>query len=136
MSVALPRGVTVAGVVPDPFGTVLTAEALDFVATLHREFDPRRRELLAARAERQKRLDAGEQPEFLPETREIREDPNWRVGPIPADLERRHIEITGPTDRKMLINALNSGADVFMADFEDANSPTWANMIQGHVNLR
>src|SRR5208282_1492645 len=104
-------------------------------ADLHRQFNPRRRHMLDKRLERQARLDAGEWPTFLPETRDIRQDPGWRVGSIPADLQRRHIEITGPTDRKMLINALNSGADVFMADFEDANAPTWGNMIQGQRNV-
>lgn len=114
---------------------VLTPATVEFLVDLQRRFDPRRRELLQARQERQARLDAGELPTFLPETREIREDPAWQVGAIPPDLQRRHIEITGPTDRKMLINALNSGADVFMADFEDANAPTWANMIQGQRNI-
>jgi malate synthase len=114
---------------------VLTPEAMEFIADLHRCFNPRRCELLQKRQERQARMDAGELPDFLSETREIREDPSWRVGSIPPDLERRHIEITGPTDRKMLINALNSGADVFMADFEDANAPTWANMIEGQRNV-
>jgi len=114
---------------------VLTPAAMEFIAELHRQFNPRRRELLQKRVERQARLDAGERPDFLPETRAIRDDPSWRVGSIPPDLERRHIEITGPTDRKMLINALNSGADIFMADFEDANAPTWANMVQGQKNV-
>jgi len=108
--------------------------ALAFLAELHRRFDPRRRELLAARAERQRRFDAGELPDFLPETRNVREG-NWNVGPIPKDLLDRRVEITGPVDRKMVINALNSGARVFMADFEDANSPTWDNCVQGQRNL-
>jgi len=115
--------------------SVLTPVTIKFLADLHCRFDLRRRELLHKRQERQARLDLGERPGFLPETQEIRQDSGWHVGPIPPDLERRHIEITGPTDRKMLINAFNSGADVFMADFEDANSPTWANMIQGQSNL-
>ena len=114
---------------------VLTSAALEFLADLQRRFDPRRRDLLQKRQERQAQLDAGVWPDFLPETRGIREDPGWGVGTIPPDLERRHVEITGPTDRKMLINALNSGADIFMADFEDANSPTWANMVQGQRNV-
>jgi len=113
---------------------VLTPAALNFVATLQRAFNPRREELLAKREERKPRLDAGELPDFLPETREIRES-DWTVAPIPRDLTDRRVEITGPVDRKMIINALNSGANVFMADFEDANSPTWANNIEGHVNL-
>ncbi len=119
---------------PD-FGDVLTTDALAFVADLHRAFNPRRKALLAARAERQARIDAGERPDFPPETKPVREG-NWQVAPIPAPLQKRHVEITGPTDRKMVINALNSGADMFMADFEDANSPTFANMVQGHLNLR
>jgi malate synthase len=114
---------------------VLTAEALEFVAALHREFAPRRAELLARRAERQARLDAGEQPDFLDSTRAIREDAGWRVSPLPEALQDRRVEITGPVDRKMVINALNSGARVFMADFEDANSPTWENCVEGQANL-
>ena len=114
---------------------VLTPEAANFVAMLEREFGARRRELLAKRQERKLRLDAGELPDFLPETREIRES-EWTVAPIPQDLLDRRVEITGPVDRKMIINALNSGASVFMADFEDANAPTWANNIDGQFNLR
>jgi malate synthase len=114
---------------------ILTPEALAFVAALQREFGPERARLLAARGERQAELDAGVLPDFLPETREVRES-DWRVAPAPADLQDRRVEITGPVDRKMVINALNSGARVFMADFEDANSPTWQNNVDGHVNLR
>ncbi len=114
---------------------ILTPEALAFVATLQRRFNPERERLLAARMERQARLDAGERPDFLEETREIRES-EWQVAAAPADLQDRRVEITGPVDRKMVINALNSGARVFMADFEDANSPTWANNVEGQVNLR
>ena len=113
---------------------ILSADALAFVAELHRRFDGTRRSLLAARAERQARLDAGELPDFLPETREVREG-DWRVAPVPADLQDRRVEITGPVDRKMVINALNSGARCFMADFEDANSPTWRNNLDGQANL-
>jgi malate synthase len=113
---------------------ILSADALAFVAELHRRFDGTRRELLSARAERQGRLDAGELPDFLEETREIREG-DWRVAPAPADLQDRRVEITGPVDRKMVINALNSGARCFMADFEDANSPTWRNNLDGQANL-
>jgi len=112
----------------------LTPEALAFLAKLHRAFNSRRLELLRRRAERQAALDAGQLPTFPPETANIRAA-EWQVAPIPADLQRRHVEITGPTERKMVINALNSGADVFMADFEDANSPTWDNMLQGQLNL-
>ena len=114
---------------------VLTEDALEFVAALHRRFDARRRALLAARLERQKAFDAGELPDFLPETAYIRES-EWQVAPIPADLMDRRVEITGPTDRKMVINALNSGAQCFMADFEDATAPTWANLVEGQANLR
>ena len=114
---------------------ILSDEALEFVALLHREFNERREELLAAREARKLRLDAGELPDFLPETREVREG-DWTVAPIPPDLLDRRVEITGPVDRKMIINALNSGANVFMADFEDANSPTWENCIEGQLNLR
>jgi malate synthase len=113
---------------------ILTPEALGFVGELHRRFEPRRLELLAARVERQKRLDAGELPDFLPETRDVREG-DWRVAPVPGDLLDRRVEITGPVDRKMVINALNSGARCFMADFEDANSPTWRNCLEGQANL-
>jgi malate synthase len=113
---------------------VLTPEALAFVAALQRAFGDERERLLAARAERQAELDAGALPDFLPETREVREG-DWRVAPAPADLQDRRVEITGPVDRKMIINALNSGARVFMADFEDANSPTWQNVVDGQVNL-
>ena len=116
-------------------GEVLTPEALAFLAGLHRRFDARRRALLAARAERQARFDAGESPDFLAETRAVREG-DWKIAPLPADLMDRRVEITGPVDRKMIINALNSGAKVFMADFEDATSPTWANLVEGQVNLK
>jgi len=122
-----------AAVLPE-WEAVLTPDALSFVALLQRELNPRREELLAKREERKQRLDAGELPDFLPETREIRES-DWTVAPIPSDLIDRRVEITGPVDRKMIINALNSGANVFMADFEDANSPTWANNIEGQRNL-
>ena len=114
---------------------ILNGDALAFLAGLHRRFDRRRLELLARRAERQKAFDAGLLPDFLPETKAIR-DGDWKVGPIPADLLDRRVEITGPVDRKMIINALNSGAKVFMADFEDATSPSFANMIEGQANLK
>ena len=114
---------------------ILSPDALAFVAGLHRRFDARRIALIAVRSERQARFDAGELPDFLPQTADIRAG-DWRVAPIPADLQDRRVEITGPVDRKMIINALNCGARVFMADFEDATSPTWANMIEGQVNLK
>ena len=113
---------------------VLTPDALAFVSELHRRFDGARRALLAARVKRQAQLDAGALPDFLPETREVREG-DWRVEPVPRDLQDRRVEITGPVDRKMVINALNSGARCFMADFEDANSPTWRNCVEGQANL-
>lgn len=115
---------------------ILTPEALEFLAMLSGLFSERRDALLTARQERQARFDAGENPDFLAETAHIREDASWRVAPPPDDLTDRRVEITGPTDRKMIINALNSGAYCFMADFEDSNAPTWENMIEGQVNLR
>ncbi|MBP7691874.1 MAG: malate synthase A [Anaerolineales bacterium] len=133
-AVTLPDGLEIRAALSPDFAAVLTPDALAFLAHLHRTFNTRRLELLARRTERQRALDAGQAPDFLPETQAVRAG-DWQVGRIPADLQRRHVEITGPTDRKMLINALNSGADVFMADFEDANSPTWANMLQGQLNL-
>jgi malate synthase len=114
---------------------ILTGEALAFVAGLSRTFDVRRREFLQRRRERQAELDAGAMPDFLPETAEVRQG-DWTIAPLPADLEDRRVEITGPPDRKMVINALNSGSSVFMADFEDANSPTWSNCVEGQVNVR
>jgi malate synthase len=110
---------------------VLTPEALGFVAQLHRSFNQRRLRLLGERLERQARFDAGELPDFLPNTRHVRDDPDWRVAPAPSDLDDRRVEITGPVEPKMMINALNSGAKVFMADFEDALSPTWENVVTG-----
>jgi hypothetical protein len=118
------------------YAEILTSEALNFIEQLQRNFGSRRLELLGKRQERQEAIDAGNLPDFLPETRSIREDHSWKTASTPADLQKRWVEITGPTDRKMLINALNSGANIFMADFEDANSPTWANMVEGQINLR
>lgn len=126
--------VRVLGRVPDEFRRVLTPDALRFLAFLHTNFEARRQALLGARVTRQARIDAGELPDFLPETRYIREG-DWRVGPIPADLADRRVEITGPVDRKMVINALNSGAKCYMADFEDSTSPTWFNLVDGQANL-
>src|SRR5258706_824349 len=114
---------------------ILTADARRFLTTLARAFEPHRQELLARRVERQRRLAAGELPDFLPETQHIRSAP-WTVASIPADLTDRRVEITGPVDRKMVINALNSGARVYMADFEDSNAPTWRNNLEGQLNLR
>ncbi len=130
------EGIEILGPVNDDYATVLTPEAVELVAKLHRTFDARRKELLRRREQRQADIDAGKLPDFLPETAEIRAA-DWVAAPIPADLQDRRVEITGPSsDRKMVINALNSGAKVFMADFEDANSPTWENSIQGQINLR
>jgi malate synthase len=122
---------------PVPAGCeeVLTPAAVNFLAELHRRFDPVRRSLLEARQRRQQAIDSGALPDFLPSTRSVRES-DWTVAPIPADLKDRRVEITGPVDRKMVINALNSGANMFMADFEDSNSPTWLNNLSGQINLR
>ncbi|HWM40795.1 MAG TPA: malate synthase A [Burkholderiales bacterium] len=135
MSVPLPQGVAISGPISKEFAQILSPEALGFVAKLHRKFESRRQELLARRAQRQKEFDAGAKPDFLAETKKIRES-DWVVGPQPNDMLDRRVEITGPTDRKMVINALNCGASTFMADFEDANCPTWHNMIDGQLNLR
>ena len=129
------EGIEVLGPVPEAFAEVLTPEALRFVAMLARCFTPVRDELLAKRVERQAAIDAGQMPDFLPETKAIREG-DWKVAAVPTDLADRRVEITGPVDRKMVINALNSGAKVYMADFEDAHSPGWVSTIEGHVNLR
>lgn len=134
-SPTLPAGVQINAPITPEFAQILTADAVAFLANLHRKFNARRLELLARRAERQKRIDAGELPDFLPETREVRES-DWQVAPVPADLQDRRVEITGPTDRKMVINALNSGASMFMADFEDSSTPTWENQLNGQINMR
>jgi malate synthase len=129
-------GVEIAGPAGDRFDEILTPDALDLIATLHRQLGSRRLELLAARARRQEQLSAGAMLDFLPETAAIRADTSWRVAtPAPGLVDRR-VEITGPTDKKMTINALNSGAKVWLADFEDANTPLWENMIGGQLNLR
>ena len=130
----LASGLEVGGPLQDAHRAILTGDALDFVAGLVRDFAGRRDELLARRRDRQRRFDAGERPRFLEETKAVREGA-WAVAPLPADLLDRRVEITGPVDRKMVINALNSGARVFMADFEDSNSPTWDNVVLGHQHL-
>jgi len=119
----------------DAQAEILTPEAVEFIAKLSRKFENRRRELLEKRRARQQEIDSGKLPDFLPETAGVREA-EWTVAPIPHDLLDRRVEITGPVDRKMIINALNSGASVFMADFEDSNSPTWQNNLDGQANLR
>ncbi len=129
-------GVEIAGPSGSRYDEILTPEALGLVATLHRELGARRRELLAARAARQAELSAGALLDFRPETEAIRADSGWRVAPPAPGLVDRRVEITGPTDRKMTINALNSGAKVWLADFEDANTPLWDNMITGQLNLK
>ena len=130
----LPNGVSITEVVPPGGEEILTPEALTLVAELHRKFNPRRKELLERRAKRQAEIDAGTLPDFLADTESIRKS-NWTVAPIPKDLLDRRVEITGPVERKMVINALNSGANMFMADFEDSNSPTWSNNILGQINV-
>lgn len=136
MGTTYPDGVEITGRVTPEYATILTPDAVAFVAKLQRNFNARRKELLQKRVERQAELDAGKMPDFLPETAHIREDLSWKGPSIPADLQDRRTEITGPCDRKMVINALNSGAKVFMADLEDASTPTWDNTIQGQINVR
>ena len=131
----LPQGVNVQGELSEGFEAVLTEDALAFLAALHRRFNARRRELLARRDVRQVEFDAGIMPDFLSDTEEIRFGA-WKVAPTPEDLQQRWAEITGPVDRKMMIGALNSGADAFMADFEDSLSPTWSNVVNGQINAR
>jgi malate synthase len=129
-----PAGVQITAPVSSEYATILTQDALELVAKLHRAFDSRRQELLKARAVRQARIDAGEMPDFLPETKHIREG-DWKIAALPKALENRRVEITGPVEAKMIINAYNSGADSYMSDFEDSNSPKWDNQIQGQINL-
>jgi malate synthase len=129
------KGIEIRGPLAGAHQDLLTGGALEFLTMLHRTFDGRRRELLEARARRQQRIDGGLLPDFLPETSDIR-DSDWTVAPIPRELLDRRVEITGPVDRKMVINAMNSSASVFMADFEDANAPTWTNNLDGQINLR
>lgn len=131
---ALP-GVAYAKVSDEFKSKILTDDAIAFLATLHRQFNARRLELLAAREARQKRIDGGELPDFLPETKYIRDDPTWQGPPLAPGLEDRRVEITGPTDRKMVINALNADVYTYMSDFEDSSAPTWENMTEGQVNL-
>src|SRR5262245_56773631 len=136
MNTALaPTGVEIKGPVIGEHTEILTRDAIEFLAELARKFEDRRRELLEQRVTRQQEIAEGRLPDFLPETKEIREG-DWTVAPIPNDLQDRRVEITGPVERKMVINALNSGANVFMADFEDSNTPTWENNLQGQINLR
>src|ERR687894_2612623 len=129
------EGVVFTSPIPDEFAEILTPEAVAFVAKLSRRFGGRVEEILWKRAKRQERIDAGEMPDFLPETRHIRES-DWKIAPVPDDLQDRRVELTGPPDTKMTINALNSGAKTWMADLEDANCPTWRNMLESQLNLR
>ncbi len=134
MILNLPEGMRIDAPVRPEYAVMLTADALSLVAKLHRAFEPQRQALLQARRERQQRLDAGEMPDFLPQTHAIREG-DWSIAPLPPALECRRVEITGPVECKMIINALNSGADSYMADFEDSNTPTWDNQLQGQLNI-
>src|ERR1700745_515358 len=134
MSPTLPPGVALHAQLHPRFEEILTPAALAFVAKLHRAFEPRRQELLKARIVRQARIDAGEMPDFLAETQHVR-DGDWKIAPLPAALECRRVEITGPVERKMIINAFNSGADSYMTDFEDSNTPNWDNQISGQINM-
>ncbi len=129
------KEITITGSINESFSTILTQEAQEFLLMLHTRFNGSRKELLEKRIIRQQDIDNGQFPDFLPETKQIRES-DWKVAPLPADLLDRRVEITGPVDRKMIINALNSGAKVFMADLEDSNSPSWKNNIEGQINLR
>ncbi|MGD1841360.1 MAG: malate synthase A [Thermonemataceae bacterium] len=132
---SITNGINIKGTLTPAYEEILTPEALQFVADLHRKFNPTRLSLLEERTARFQRINQGEMPTFLPEMASVREG-DWQVNPIPEDLQDRRAEITGPVDRKMVINALNSGAKVFMADFEDANAPTWENCVEGQINLR
>jgi malate synthase len=134
MTIATPAGRQITAEIKPGYDQILTPGALELVAKLSRAFEPRRQELLAARVERARRLDQGERPDFLPETAHIREG-DWKIAPIPKALECRRVEITGPVERKMVINALNSGADSYMTDFEDSNTPNWDNQITGQLNM-
>ena len=134
MALTLPAGMQITGEILPAYESILTPEALALVAKLHRAFEPRRNELLQARVARAKRLDAGEMPDFLPETKNVR-DGDWKIAPIPPALYCRRVEITGPVEAKMVINAFNSGADSYMTDFEDSNTPNWHNQMQGQINL-
>lgn len=128
-------GIEIVGTMKSGYEEILTPEALDFAERLERHFGERRVDLLAARQKRQEKINSGKLPDFLPETKHIRES-GWTIAPLPKDLQDRRVEITGPTDRKMVINALNSGAKIFMADCEDSTSPTWEAIVEGQINLR
>jgi len=131
----IPDGITINAPVTDAYGGILTPDALAFVRSLSRQFETRRRDLLTRREKVQADIDGGKRPDYLPETKSVR-DGDWTVAPVPGDLSDRRVEITGPVDRKMVINALNSGAKTYMADFEDSHCPTWTSTIDGQINLR
>ena len=132
----MPERVEITGPAEERYVEILTPQALELLVALHDALGDRRAELLAARRRRQAELSSGAMLDFLPDTAHIREDTTWRVAPPAAGLVDRRVEITGPTDKKMTINALNSGANVWLADFEDANTPLWSNMIEGQLNLK
>src|SRR6267142_1161981 len=134
-TISAPAGVKILAPINEQQSEILSSAALEFYATLHREFNARRLELLRERSRRQEALDRGQLPNFLAETKSVR-DEDWKVSPVPADLQNRRVEITGPVDRKMVINALNCGANCYMADFEDAHSPTWGGTLDGQINIR
>jgi malate synthase len=131
----LPAGMEIKADISPEYAQILTPDALALVAKLCRKFEPRRLELLEIRKQRAARLDAGERPDFLPETANIRAG-DWTISPLPPALECRRVEITGPVERKMIINAFNSGADAYMTDFEDSHTPNWDNQITGQINLK
>ncbi|MHB2037140.1 MAG: malate synthase A, partial [Nitrososphaerales archaeon] len=137
MTLQLEPNIKITAEISEKYQEILTPKVLEFVADLDRNFSKIRNELLEARHFRQKKMDTGEMPDFLPETAHVRNDPSWTVSPNPIDLQDRRVEITGPAgDTKMVINAFNSNASIFMADFEDAQSPSWQNVVQGQLNLR
>ena len=132
---SFPKNTLITGSISSEFEDILTLECLEFVAELHRKFNSQRLELLKRRQEVQKKIDGGWRPNFLEETKSIREK-DWKVLNVPKDLQDRRVEITGPTNKKMIINALNSGASCFMADLEDSSTPSWNNVIEGQINLK
>src|SRR5712675_1375492 len=135
ISISVPQGVNILAPAGEQHAEILSPQALEFYATLHREFNSRRLELLRERSRRQEAIDRGQMPNFLAETKSIRHG-DWKVSTVTADLQNRRVEITGPVDRKMVINALNSGANCYMADLEDSHSPAWDATLDGQVNVR
>ena len=135
MTYKYPDNVSITGDFKDSYNEILSPEAINFLIELHNKFNTKRIDLLEKRKEREKLINNGHLPDFLTSTSEIRNQ-DWKVAPVPKDLQNRKVEITGPTDRKMVINALNSGANAYMADFEDSNTPTWSNQLDGQINMR